>query len=489
MSDPPQHPQASGPYPGGYPQVPPPGGYAQPPPGGYAQASAGGFAIPGQAPYPMPGAPGGQPGYAPHYINPAPGAPPMPSYPEYAPPVFPAAGYLPPSGPPPGQSPYGAPQQSYPGYLPAAGTPGAPMYAPPPVAVGVPGAPVPGMPTPAGTTAQTGSYLTPTVLYRGIVIHNPRLTAPSMEGYYPQGEQDKQLEADIADITKAGSSEKKLIQVLTRLGPLKMEIVASRFKGTGLANLVGAKTSGYVEKGLLGLVLGPLQYDVELVHDAVKGMGTNEQILNEVILDLTPQEKYSTEPELSARVRQDLTGMLGGSTSVSLLFEKALDPTRRFLPNATVDETLHLKKEEHECDRFYEVLTGRHHEHLILVLWRWLNSLMWIVRGAEENARYKKKQKNTPPEETDPRIMRDTEMLEETMAGMGTKDSLLLMRVLRAHWSRPRMDSISKAYLHMYEKKLEKRIKGETSGAFEDLLLALIEGPPPPTAVMPTPGY
>lgn len=65
-------------------------------------------------------------------------------------------------------------------------------------------------------------------------------------------------------------------------------------------------------------------------------------------------------------------------------------------------------------------------------------------------------------------------MLEETMAGVGTRDSELCLRVVQYHWDRSLTDNVKGAYMQWYRKDLGKRIKGETSGDFERLLLACI---------------
>lgn len=70
------------------------------------------------------------------------------------------------------------------------------------------------------------------------------------------------------------------------------------------------------------------------------------------------------------------------------------------------------------------------------------------------------------------KAMRDALLLEDTMAGVGTKDSLLTQRVIRAHWDRDHMNQVKGAYQHKFRKSLTSRIKSETSGDFEKLLVA-----------------
>jgi annexin A7/11 len=65
--------------------------------------------------------------------------------------------------------------------------------------------------------------------------------------------------------------------------------------------------------------------------------------------------------------------------------------------------------------------------------------------------------------------------LEESMAGPGTKDRLLVQRVVRAHWNQQFMDQVAEEYKKTFKKDLVKRIQGETSGDYERLLVACVK--------------
>ena len=82
------------------------------------------------------------------------------------------------------------------------------------------------------------------------------------------------------------------------------------------------------------------------------------------------------------------------------------------------------------------------------------------------------------------------------MAGLGTRDQQLIyrwvprffpshclllirlflsiFRLIRAHWNPARFEAIKDAYKRRYGKTLEHRVKGETSGAYRDLLIAIV---------------
>jgi annexin A7/11 len=70
--------------------------------------------------------------------------------------------------------------------------------------------------------------------------------------------------------------------------------------------------------------------------------------------------------------------------------------------------------------------------------------------------------------------MHAAELLEDSMVGMGTKEKLLTARVIRFHWDRNMMNNVKGAYRHRYKKELGARIKGETGGDFEKMLLGCI---------------
>jgi annexin A7/11 len=74
------------------------------------------------------------------------------------------------------------------------------------------------------------------------------------------------------------------------------------------------------------------------------------------------------------------------------------------------------------------------------------------------------------------RAMTDAVQMEETMKGIGTKDNLLMNRVVRVHWDKGHLDQVRKAYMHRYKRDLIARVKGETKGDFEKLLVACLEG-------------
>ena len=52
---------------------------------------------------------------------------------------------------------------------------------------------------------------------------------------------------------------------------------------------------------------------------------------------------------------------------------------------------------------------------------------------------------------------------------------ILFNRLVRAHWNPSRLEAIKTAYKQRYGKTLEARVKGETSGDYQKLLVAIVK--------------
>ena len=72
----------------------------------------------------------------------------------------------------------------------------------------------------------------------------------------------------------------------------------------------------------------------------------------------------------------------------------------------------------------------------------------------------------------------DAIMINQAMEGIGTKDERLTYRIIRAYWKggRPYITGLRQAYEQKFKKNLIKRVKSETSGDLERLLVAILEG-------------
>ncbi|KAF8185888.1 hypothetical protein K438DRAFT_2019965 [Mycena galopus ATCC 62051] len=526
----------------GYPQSIPGAPYSPPiPQTAYQPFGAPNHGFPTNYPVPIPGTADPpsipQTGYQSSGV-PVPQGPSWP-YAASAPQGSQGAPYYP---PPPGPAMTGYPQEGY-LYAPQ-GSQGSPYYPPPP---GPPtaGYPPGGYAPPLGYGASPGSSGAPPasedlppsyeaaalpasepaiVVYRDSMIRNPKSSSAVQK--YPALDSD--IEAIFAcsksnskSASKADSRITTLITILTQLSPLKMEVVAHEFpshpsnrKGITLQQFIENETSGDVQTCLLGLILGPVKYDAIKVQYAIKSVAVKLTILNEILLELTPQEStllgYVYQQMYKARLMWPRPDMHHENLR---LFRTIVHPQRRHIPDQNYDalrlamddvQTLHTmhRLQDHipkvrfiphvgsRFPSFYlyelaqqrekiftEMLTGRTHQHLNLVCSMYLEkhnkpmsqvirssfegdyrtALLFIIAGCDPN---------TEHPELDPRGIRDAKRIDETMAGIGMNKELLTMRVLRAHWSRPQMDGIIAAFPLYNDKHLElsDRVKAEKGG-------------------------
>ena len=85
------------------------------------------------------------------------------------------------------------------------------------------------------------------------------------------------------------------------------------------------------------------------------------------------------------------------------------------------------------------------------------DALLRMVRAAEDRA------------------MADAVQLEETMKGVGTKDNLLVERVVRVHWrGQEAKGQVKGAYRARFGREVVERVRGKTSGDYRKCMEALL---------------
>ncbi|GIJ98341.1 hypothetical protein Aspvir_000458 [Aspergillus viridinutans] len=444
-----------------YNQYPPPN---QPPYRPYGAPQ--GFS---QPPYPQQPGYGGPPPPQGHYNRPPPPAPSPGGYPP-----APGPGYPHSSSP---QPPYGAPSQ--PPYPPQGG---------------------PGYPPPAGGYPQPGPYGAPPLGGSGYPAPPPQQfqwppAMPSL-GYVPgqMAPGDFRREADL--LRKAmkgfGTDEKTLIQVLSKLDPLQMAAVRSTYTNhlhRDLYKDVKSETSSYFRQALLAIIDGPLLHDVQSAREAVQGLGTKEWLLNDVLLGRSNADlnaiKSAYEHTFHRSLQKDVEADLSFKTLS--LFSLVLRADRH-----EASYPINPQLIEQEARAIHAATSGRVVNNVEEVCGIFARASDPELRAISQafGARYNSSLENHIEKEfsghmkdallhmlrtaLDPAV-RDADLLEDCMKGMGTKDEKLVVRVVRLHWNRQHLDQVKRAYHHRYKKDLIARVRGETSGDYQRLMVALLE--------------
>lgn len=289
-----------------------------------------------------------------------------------------------------------------------------------------------------------------------------------------------------------GTDEAALIRSLAKLSPLEIPAIKQTFRQRHRRDLeddVRKEVSGYLELCLLSILRGPLQQDVWCLNKALKGAGTDEDLLNEILLGRSnadmraiKQAYYHTyHRSLEHDVRDDL------SAKTERLFSMVLSATRQE-ESAPVNPQL-IDADVTEIHRCTEARIGAEQLTVCSILSNRSDNQIRAIAHAYEH-KYRRPLENVFISEfsghmedalvqmvrcgTD-RAMRDAINIEHAMAGLGTKDEMLVTRIVKLHWSPAHLQQVKGAYKVKYRQDLVSRVQGETSGDYEKCLVAMLQ--------------
>ncbi|KAM3859685.1 annexin A11b isoform 2-T2 [Diretmus argenteus] len=480
------YPPAAGGYPpqaGGYP--PQAGGYP-PAAGGYPSA-AGGY--PPQAGG-YPGQAGGFPPQAGGFPPQAGGYQPQPAAGGYQP--QPAAGGYQPQ---PGAGGY-QPQPGaggYPSMPPAGGSwGGAPAGYPGGAQQGYPGGPAPGQPMPNYPGAPATN---PTMPVYG--SNAPSAQAPAIsKGYrgsikdFPGADPLRDVEVLRKAMKGFGTDESAIIELLgSRTNKQRVPLVAG-YKttyGKDLFHDLKSELTGNFEKLVLATLMTPVHFDASELREAIKGAGTDEACLIEILSSRSNAEireinqVYKSEygktledaiiNDTSGHFRRLLVSLSQGNrderetVDVSIAKQDAQKLYAAGENKVGTDESQfnailcarskpHLRAVFHEyqqmCGRDIEKSIGREMSGHVE------DGMVAVVKCIKNTAAY------------------FAERLHKAMQGAGTNDTTL-MRIMVSR-SEVDMLDIRQEYKRIYGKSLYTAISGDTSGDYKKLLLKLCGG-------------
>lgn len=282
-----------------------------------------------------------------------------------------------------------------------------------------------------------------------------------------------------------GTDEKALIAVLAPLDPLQMAAVRdtySKHLGRDLYKDVKSETSGEFRDGLLAVIDGPLVHDVDCAHSAIDGAGTKEWLLNDVLLGRSNADINAIRTAYEMKYQRSLAGDVEGDLSfgTSKLFKIVLGAARN-------EESIPINPHTLETD--VRALQGNDGTEVCAIFAKASNAELRALSQLFESRyhipleKHIKKKFSGHMEDalllmlrsaTDP-AMRDAKLLEDCMSGMGTKDERLVIRAVRVHWNRNHKEMVKRAYQHLFGTSVIDRVRGETSGDYERLMVALLE--------------
>lgn len=300
----------------------------------------------------------------------------------------------------------------------------------------------------------------------------------------------RDVEAIQKAIKRAGTDEKALIDIIPARSNAQRQLIAKEYKkvtGKELKAALRGDLAGNFERIMVALVTPPAVFDAKQLRRSMRGTGTDEKALTEILASRTNKqmkevaEAYSTAYE--KRLEDDISADTSGDIRKALL---ALANGKRD-ENQKADQEVAKKDAQilYEAgekrwgtdeDKFIEVLCSSSFPQLKLTFDEYKNisgkniedSIQSETSGHFEDLLLDivKCATNTPAF--------FAERLHKAMKGVGT-DEFTLNRILASRSEIDLLD-IRAEYKKMYGRTLYSAIKSDTSGYYETTLLRIIGG-------------
>jgi hypothetical protein len=283
-----------------------------------------------------------------------------------------------------------------------------------------------------------------------------------------------------------GTDTKMIIDVIARRPNWHIQKVREEYEKLyqkDLLQQIISDTSFNFKKLLINLVKSRAENRAESLYTAMKGLGTDEWDLIDIIITSTNKEIEEFKQFFRQKYDTSLDQFVKGDTSFN--FEKVL------LHCLEAQREEGIKHDEIASDvekiykggeakwgtddkLFVDIFTKRSHEHLEKVGEHYQKAHEHTLEHAinSETSGWYKCALQTCIQRPE---IHWAKRMNQAIKGLGTNDRLLIRCF--SECSKPFLQLIAKEYKQIYNVSLEDDIKGDTSGHYEELLLALLDFP------------
>lgn len=245
-----------------------------------------------------------------------------------------------------------------------------------------------------------------------------------------------------------GTDEKALTRILAQKDPLQIHTIRdayARLHRRDLIKDVKSEVSGWFETCLVAIIRGPLQHDVHMLYEAISGPGTNENVLNDVLLGRSNADINAIKSEYQRtfrrRLEDDVRGDLSMKTERHFMIVLGATRAEDSVPvvkseiDRDVSEIYNATEAKLGTDemKVCSILSTKNDNQIRAIAYeyqqKYARPLEDVIRkefsGHMEDALLYQLRQGLD------KYMHQASLLEDAMAGVGTKDHLLVSRVVR----------------------------------------------------------
>ena len=289
-----------------------------------------------------------------------------------------------------------------------------------------------------------------------------------------------------------GTDEAALIRVLAHVPPLEIPALKQTYQARHHRILeadVEKEVSHHFELCLQSILRGPLQQDVWSLNKALKGAGTNEELLNDILIGRSNADMNAIKQTYQRTYRRSLEHDVRDDLSAKTerMFSMILSASRQEESAPVIPQS--IDADVSELHRATEAKVGADQLTVCSILTNRSDGQIRAIALAYEHKYRRSLEKILVGEFAGhmeqslvqmvrcgaDRAMRDAINLENAMAGAGTNDNMLVNRVVKLHWNPGHVTQVKGAYKLRYGHDLIGRIKSETSGDYERCLIAMLQ--------------
>jgi len=277
-----------------------------------------------------------------------------------------------------------------------------------------------------------------------------------------------------------GTDEKAVIDIFAHRTKEQLFEIAAQYPQNhkhSLEENLQSETSGHFQSLLIGLITHPTKIRVNLLVKATKGAGTRERALIDVLVTASNEEIKAIQQE-HPRIIADVLNDVSGDFKKVLV--ELLKGTRDFSTNVNDDEAKEVAEKLYKAG---EGKLGTDENTFIAAITK--HSAVFLAHVSEH---YKAKHKHTLEQavksETSghfedvlvallkPRKAFIADRLFHAIAGLGTDDTCLVFFL--SILSKQELHEIAQIYHERHKKSLLEMVKGDTSGDYKNLAVALL---------------